>query len=73
VHDARVRVSGYRACGICRPDPVCAFWDCALAAEAPQRAIPGTAAAGLRGDDLAEWDQVPAPVVPFQVRANDRN
>jgi hypothetical protein len=44
----------------------------ALAAEAPQRAIPGTAA-GLRGDDLAGWDQVPAPVVPFPVRASDRN
>ena len=67
-----MRVSGHRSCGICRPGPVCAFWDCALAAEALQRAIPGAAvAAGLRarpgagrpsallgcgGDDLAGLD-----------------
>ena len=44
-----MRVSGYRSGGICRPDPVCSFCDCVLAAEAPRRAIPGAAvAAGLR-------------------------
>ena len=38
-----------RSGGICRPDPVCACCDCVPAAEAPRRAIPGTAvAAGLR-------------------------
>jgi hypothetical protein len=77
-----------RSCGICRPDPVCVFWDCALAAGAPQRAIPDTAVAvgllrpagngtavsagGLRGDDRAGRDQVPAPAVPFPGQG-DRN